>query len=336
MSPQVLITGVTGHVGSGVLIKALQEGYSVRAAVRSLSSRDKILNAPAIKHLGLGEKLTFVEVPDILAPGAYAEAIKDVQYVIHLASPIMHAHLAETNLAETVIAPAVHGTTNMLEAALASPTAQRVVVTSSVVANSMILDPAAPTATPSSREPVPSYSDLPSAYFASKHAALLASDAFMAEKKPHFDLINVMPGYVLGRKELATSAEEVLEGSNGYPFSLIFKGPAPYSVPGATIHEDDVALVHVDALKLPGKKNRDFGVTGDFDPNEVFGILQKHFPDAVAEGIFKKPTEKQQFHHFNWDASETEKVFKIKFKSLEEQVVTVAQQFLQLKGKVYN
>jgi nucleoside-diphosphate-sugar epimerase len=332
MSAQVLITGVTGHVGSGVLIKALEKGYSVRAAVRSLNSKDVILEAPAIKDNALGNKLTFVEVPDILAPGAYSEAVKGVEYVIHLASPIMRPHFAGTNLKETVVDPAIHGTINILEAALANPKIKRVVITSSILANSDLADPSS-TANPHTREPVPEYSELSSAYRAAKHAAILASDAFMTENQPHYDLINIMPGFVVGRKELATSAAEVMTGSNGVAFGLALNGVQPSSVPGATVHLDDVALIHVKALELPGHGNRDFGMVTDFNPNDVFGILKMHFPQAVENGTFKQPAGQQPFHYMKWDASETEKVFDIRFKGVEEQIVPVAQQFLQLQAK---
>lgn len=58
----------------------------MRAAVRSASKAAQIRAAESVQsHL---DKLDFVEVPDILREGAYDEAVKGVDYVLHLASPI--------------------------------------------------------------------------------------------------------------------------------------------------------------------------------------------------------------------------------------------------------
>lgn len=82
----VLVTGGSGHLGFRVIISALDAGYKVRAAVRSEFKADLIKAAPSVQaHL---DKLTFVIVPDILADGAYDEAVKGVSYILHSASPI--------------------------------------------------------------------------------------------------------------------------------------------------------------------------------------------------------------------------------------------------------
>lgn len=52
------------------------------------------------------------------------------------------------------------------------------------------------------------------AYFTSKALALDATDKWLAEKKPHFSIVNIMPGFILGRNELVTVAEDLLNGTN--------------------------------------------------------------------------------------------------------------------------
>ena len=129
---------------------------------------------------------------------------------------------------------------------------QRVVITSSVVGNSdtSIFDQVS---TPDTRRPVPTeITDPYVAYSASKHPALLATNEFVAEKKPHFD-VNVMPGFVIGRKLLAENREDVLAGSNMQGLRLVVEGVVSQAVTAAAAHIDDVAYVHVEALKLPGK-----------------------------------------------------------------------------------
>ena len=89
MSPLVLVTGATGHVGFAVLIATLKSGYRVRAAVRSAAKASVISSNPVVKSLNLPtSSLTFVTVPDLTLPGAYDSAAQDVDYIIHVASPI--------------------------------------------------------------------------------------------------------------------------------------------------------------------------------------------------------------------------------------------------------
>ena len=91
----VLITGVTGHLGFKTLVVALQSGYRVRATLRKLEQADTIKGKPSIQpYLNAIE---FVQVPDITIAGAYDEAIKGVDYVLHLASPIPQ-HVRYTNV----------------------------------------------------------------------------------------------------------------------------------------------------------------------------------------------------------------------------------------------
>jgi uncharacterized protein YbjT (DUF2867 family) len=82
----VLVTGGSGHVGFRALAFALQSGYRVRAAVRSPEKATQIKSAKSIQ--GYSDRLEFVMVPDIVADGAYEEAVKGVDYVLHVASPI--------------------------------------------------------------------------------------------------------------------------------------------------------------------------------------------------------------------------------------------------------
>lgn len=135
----ILITGSNGFIGYRVVVDALAAGYKVRAAVRTEDKRNQILAAPSVKKLNNGSNLSFVLVPNLLTPGAYDEAVKGVDFVIHLASPLVTGipeHKFETHL----IKPAVMGTLGMLESASKVKSIQRVVITSSGVANMSTAD----------------------------------------------------------------------------------------------------------------------------------------------------------------------------------------------------
>lgn len=90
MSKQlVFITGATGHLGFRSLVIALENGYRARIAVRRLEQAEKIKKTTSIQPYL--DSIEFVQVPDITAADAYVEAIKGVDFALHIASPIYSA-----------------------------------------------------------------------------------------------------------------------------------------------------------------------------------------------------------------------------------------------------
>ena len=84
--PLVLITGATGHIGFRTLCLLLQANYRARVSLRRPEQAQKIKAAESIKPYL--KDIEFVHVPDITRDNAFDEAIKDVEYVLHIASPI--------------------------------------------------------------------------------------------------------------------------------------------------------------------------------------------------------------------------------------------------------
>jgi nucleoside-diphosphate-sugar epimerase len=76
--------------------------------------------------------LDFVVVPDMTVPGAFKEALKGIDGVLHIASsmPPMDPKIDP----EVITGPAVGMTVGILEDAAKVPSVKRVVLTSSVVA----------------------------------------------------------------------------------------------------------------------------------------------------------------------------------------------------------
>ncbi len=85
--PLVLSTGATGHLGFKILVTALEHGYRARIAVRKLEqAKEKLTKTSSLQPYL--DSIEFVKVPDITAPNAYDEAIRGVDYVLHIAAPI--------------------------------------------------------------------------------------------------------------------------------------------------------------------------------------------------------------------------------------------------------
>lgn len=182
MSAQtVLITGATGHVGYAALIETLRQGYNVRVAVRSQGKAELVRNAALSKPFVKESQLSFTVVPDITVSGAFDEAVKGVDAIEHVASPIPGPNTSDFE--RDLIIPAIHGTTSILYSALKEPRIKKVVITSSVAT---LLDHAESgerfTAQTEINDTAGPYEGPFPAYRASKVKASLAVDKFIAEK----------------------------------------------------------------------------------------------------------------------------------------------------------
>ncbi|KAJ8098781.1 hypothetical protein POJ06DRAFT_142098 [Lipomyces tetrasporus] len=332
----VLITGASGHVGFRVLVFALQAGYRARVAVRSHAKADDILAAASIKALNSGSNISFVIVPDILADGAYDDAVNGVTYVIHCASPLTSG--ITEDFENKIIQPALRGTMGILESADKTPGIKRVVITSSIVAIMPVTEMFAESGTVFDGQmkvpinPGPFRADF-EAYCDSKVRALAATHDFVAQKKPGFEVINIMPSFVFGKNELVTSVDDFAKGTNHLVFNQVLGIKNQMPLPGNTVYLDDVANLHVRSLdpSIPG--NQDYLATSGGVEGNVFSdaldIVNKNFPDAVKQGILPnngtQPTSKCLA-----DASRTEKVFGFTFAGLDKQVTELAQNYIDL------
>ena len=336
-SELVLVTGGTGFIGFRTLVETLKAGYRVRAAVRNESGIKKIKAAQSIQPY-LGE-VEFVLVPDIIQDGAYDEAVKNVDYIIHLASPTTNLEVppTEETYDAVLIQPAIRGTMNMLRAAKAhSPTTKRMVITASVV--SIIAWPEMYMETGAvfnerSRTAFVSgpYGNTFAAYGASKVAALNATEEWARTEKPHFDINHIAPSFPIGHEELASTRAASIGGTNDAAVGhLIGRTGGP--TPSISVHVDDIAKMHVRALdpKVPGGQLF-IGVSEGSDTRweDSFEIVKRHLPEAVP-GVFpltgKNPTKRLIF-----DNSYTRTTLGIDFAGYEEQVLSIVGQYADLK-----
>ncbi|OCL06388.1 NAD(P)-binding protein [Glonium stellatum] len=340
-SDLILITGVTGHLGFRTLILALQAGYRVRAAVRSQSKAETILSNPVFKTLNRSSQLSFIIVPDLTVSGAYDEAVKGVNHVIHIASPITNGQTAPEEFQEKLITPAVKGTIGMLESAQKTNTVSRIVITSSVVAQipvadfmgrpDYVVEASTRTATPTGP-----FNNEFEAYAASKVTALNKTEKWIADRQPSFSVVHIHPSFIIGRDDLITRSQNVMTGTNAVPLRVVLGNDAPYPTPGLSVHNDDVARAHVLALDRTIQGNESFILSynpeGTFDGTtwqNATDIVAREFPEAVAEGLLPN-SGKIQTIPLRYDTRKTEEVFGFKHQSYVEQVKSVVGHYLEL------
>ncbi|KAL4963674.1 SDR family oxidoreductase [Aspergillus stella-maris] len=132
-SPLVLVTGGTSFIAKWVLAILLQDAqnYVVRTTLRNTSRTGEI--HASLSEAGVpDERIKSLQTvqADLSSDAGWDEAMKDVTYVLHVASPVPGGVPNDEN---ELILPAVEGTKRVLRAARDAG-AKRVVLTSSISA----------------------------------------------------------------------------------------------------------------------------------------------------------------------------------------------------------
>jgi len=124
----ILVTGISGYIGSHVGYACLEAGYKVRGTIRSLANPKKV---QPIKNLHPAKQMRLeLKEANLLNDKGWDEAMAGCQYVMHVASPFP---VTIPKSEYDIIVPAVQGTLRVLKYC-AKHKVKKVVVTSSVVA----------------------------------------------------------------------------------------------------------------------------------------------------------------------------------------------------------
>ncbi|KAJ1414892.1 hypothetical protein SESBI_18572, partial [Sesbania bispinosa] len=126
---RVCVTGGTGFIGSWIIKRLLEDGYTVNTTVRADPERKRdvsyLTNLP-----GASEKLNFFNA-DLSDPESFSEAIEGCIGIFHTATPI---DLEVNEPEEVVTKRTIDGALGILKACLNSKTVKRVIYTSSASA----------------------------------------------------------------------------------------------------------------------------------------------------------------------------------------------------------
>ncbi|MGW5317545.1 SDR family oxidoreductase [Nocardia thailandica] len=237
MTSRVLVTGATGYVAGHCIAELLAHGYAVRGTVRDPAAART--RAHLVDHLAAGRLELVTATLD--SDAGWAEAVRDCDYVLHVASPFPSTPPADEN---ELIEPAVRGTLRVLRAA-ADGGVRRVVLTSSVaaVAYGHDTDRVRTEADWSVVDKVPAYQK-------SKTLAERAAWEFAESLPPErgFELVAVNPGMILGPvfdERLSTSHEAIRKLLDGSVPGSVRTGWTPVDV-------RDLAVAHRLAMETPG------------------------------------------------------------------------------------
>lgn len=121
----VLVTGGSGFIAVHCIIKLLEQGYKVRATLRSLNRQNEVKDMLKKGGISLFENLSFIEA-DLSKDENWDKAVQGCSYVLHVASP---TPIVNYKHEDEMINPAKDGVLRVLRAARAAGV-KRVVLTS--------------------------------------------------------------------------------------------------------------------------------------------------------------------------------------------------------------
>ena len=111
-SKPILVTGASSFVGIHTILQLLEQGYTVRGTIRSLSKETEVREV-VTKYGHANDQLEF-KATDLEQDSGWEEAMNGIDYVLHIASPFP---LLEPENEDDLIIPAVQGTLRVLRAA---------------------------------------------------------------------------------------------------------------------------------------------------------------------------------------------------------------------------
>ncbi|KAJ3193796.1 methylglyoxal reductase (NADPH-dependent) gre2 [Irineochytrium annulatum] len=327
-----IVTGVTGYLGAQIAKELLVAGYKVKGTLRTVSKGDFLRNTFGPD---LAKDLDFVSVPDIAVAGAFDEAVKGVDYVVHSASPF---HYKVEDPQKDLVDPAVNGTVGVLKAIQADPTAakrvKRVVITSSMAA---IRDANAPAGgyteeiwnesavaelEKKGKDCHPGF-----AYAASKTLAERAAWTFMSTHKPSFDLVTINPPFIFGPPIQEIPTIQDLNTSVAIISDYIV-GTATTISPLNRGYVDvrDVAAAHVKALtneKVGGM--RVIVSAGTASHHEMVRVLREKYP---GNWKIKEEPEKAEKGHMEINTRSKE-LLGVTYRPFKDTIVETAEEIIR-------
>jgi dihydroflavonol-4-reductase len=270
----VLLTGANGYIGRHILLELLNQGYQVRASVRSLQKSGEIVDALRnhVKDLNtLDSNLSFVEL-SLDSDAGWNEAMAGVDVLIHSASPFPLVIPANE---DELIRPAVDGTLRALRAAK-NVGVNRVILTSS---NAAVFGRDLPKGAKEFDETMWTDVNHPigrAAYRRSKTLAERAAWDFVKNEAPGIALTTINPSLVIGAP-LDTNF-----GSSMAIIDQLIKGTKRMlpDLRVGIVDVKDVARMHVDAIKIDATKGeRIIASTGTRSLVEIAKIIKTNNPN---------------------------------------------------------
>ncbi|AZA73702.1 SDR family oxidoreductase [Chryseobacterium indoltheticum] len=270
---KVLLTGVTGFLGSHTTIQLLNKDFDV---IGTLRSRDRISSIREIigKYSPNINNLTFAEA-DLSDEEIWLDLTKGVDYVLHIASPFPRELPKHEN---ELIEPAKRGTLNILKAATAN-SVKRVVMVSALgtITYGKTKEELSNVFDEDDWTDESNLKDT-TAYYRSKTIAEKAAWDFLEEEESKLEFTTICPAAILGPvidNDYGTSANIIIGLLNG---SL----PALPKIEFDIVDVRSVADLLIKAMEMPqAVNNRYIASAGHYNYKEIAQILKQQYPERT-------------------------------------------------------
>ncbi|MGN5953023.1 SDR family oxidoreductase [Sphingobacterium lactis] len=268
---EVLLTGVSGFLGSHTAIELLNRGYKVTGTLRDLKRADS-LRSIISKHTDNIHNLSFFQA-ELLDKEVWKEASMNKDYVIHAASPFPRELPKDEN---DLIIPAKEGTLNVLTAAKAN-NVKRVILVSSIstVVYGKTKAEMDQVFTEENWTDITNKTDT-KPYIRSKTIAEMAAWDFMEREGVGMEMVSILPGAMLGpvlEEDFGTSANIVIKILDG-------KMPAMPKIAFEIVDVRSVAQLLVDVIeKKHAAGNRFMASSGHMTMKQLANVLKLNYPD---------------------------------------------------------
>ena len=265
----ILLTGVTGYLGSHTTIELLNRGYNVIGTLRSKKKEQHITEVIS-KHSDKTENLSFHQIDLLDSVEDWKKAMRGIDGIFHIASPFPTSLPKNEN---DLIAPAKKGTLNILKSAteLGIP---KVVMTSSA---GTVVYGNTKNGTFSEKDwtNVKNRNDT-TPYFRSKTIAEQEAWKFVKNTPNAPELVTVLPGAILGpiidKNDFGTSANLVKKMMDG-------SMPAMPKIGFETVDVRSVADAHIKAFEnQKANGNRYLCANGYLTFKDIATILRNEYP----------------------------------------------------------
>ncbi|KAI3453385.1 hypothetical protein Pfo_010048 [Paulownia fortunei] len=269
---RVCVTGGTGFLGSWMIKRLLEDGYSVNTTTRIDPERKRdisyLTNLP-----GASERLQIFNA-DVDKPESFAAAIEGCIGVFHVAHPL---DLQGKETEEVKIKRVVSGLQGILQACADSKTVKRVVYTSSIAAVALSNKVGSGLTDESSWTDVDFIRSLRTSggsYVVTKTLAERAAIDFA--EKLGLDLVAVLPSCVTGPFICSHFPDSVQ-----LSMALIFGNKGNYRNLTSTslVHVDDVARAHIHLFEYPGAKGRYICFAVDPTIDDLCEFVSARYPE---------------------------------------------------------
>lgn len=277
MLETVLVTGGTGFVGSHIILQLLQKGYNVKTTLRSINSKDKIIDTLKSNGIINFKNITFVEA-DLSKDDNWDKAMEGCDYVLSVASPVFMNIPKDENEA---MRPAVEGIIRVLKAARDAKV-KRVVMTSNFGAvgfSNKNLDKIT-----TEKDWTDVNEKGLSIYEKSKLMAERAAWDFINKEGGSLEFATINPVAILG-----PSLSSHISGSFVL-FELLFSGKPIPNLPLNIVDVRDVADLHIRAMINPNANGERFiaSADGQISLFDMAILLKNKRPDVARKISSKK------------------------------------------------